>query len=421
MSTASSPPPKPTPRAAAVLVAAGRGERLGLPEKVLLPLAGQPMIAHALTALEQAVSINDVVLVVGTHTREAIAALVAAGPWRKIRAIVDGGPRRQDSVALGVAATPESAEVVVVHDAARPLSPAALFDRCVAAAAATGAAIAAIPVADTLKRVADDRITSTVSREGLWAAQTPQAFHRRLLLDAMARAGERTVTDEAALCEALAIPVAVVPGSPRNLKITRPADLPLAEALLRASDDRTAAPAPSAPPERPGRSFASPATVRAGIGYDTHRLVPNRPLILGGVTIPYPFGLDGHSDADVVLHAIADALLGAAGLGDIGHHFPPSDPRFKDADSRSLLIQVCHLLNQAGYGPHNVDATILAEAPRIGPYIDAMRAEIAACLGLPGTAIGVKATTNEGMGFVGRGEGIAALATVTIGPIGDHR
>ncbi|MDQ3780026.1 MAG: 2-C-methyl-D-erythritol 4-phosphate cytidylyltransferase [Chloroflexota bacterium] len=417
--TAPTPLPAPTPRAAAVVVAAGRGERLGFSDKVLLPLAGQPMIAYALTALEQAASINDVVVVVGAHTREAIAELVAAGPWRKVRQIVDGGARRQDSVALGVATTPASAGVVVVHDGARPLATAALFDRCVAVAAATGAAIAAIPVTDTLKRVAGAQITTTVSRQGLWAAQTPQAFQRALLLDAIARGGNRAVTDEAALCEALAIPVSVVPGSPRNLKITRPDDIPLAEALLRASADAAPASRPAASPDTT-RGPRTP-TARTGIGYDAHRLVAGRPLMLGGVVVPHARGLDGHSDADVLLHAIADALLGAAGLGDIGRHFPPGDARFKDADSRSLLRQVCQLLKEAGYQPLNVDATVIAEAPRLSPHIDAMRAATAACLGLPDAAVGIKATTNEGMGFVGRAEGIAALATATIGPAGDDR
>ena len=416
------------PGVAAVVVAAGRGERLGMPDKILLPLAGRPMLAHVLDAVEGA-AVDAIVLVVGGHTRAAVEDLVVAGPWRKIGAIVPGGERRQDSVAAGVAAVPPAAEVVVIHDGARPLAPPALFDRCVAAAAAAGAAIAAVPVADTLKRVEGTRITSTVDRAGLWAAQTPQAFRRALLVDAIARCDDRSVmTDEAGLCEALGIPVEVVLGSPSNLKVTRPEDLPVAEALLRAAAPETFGASSSrfgAENERstahqagyPPSGGAGMGPIRTGIGYDVHRFAPGRRLVLGGVVVPHPLGLDGHSDADVILHALADALLGAAALGDIGRHFPPSDPRFQDADSRDLLTQVVRLVAAAGYVPVNVDVTLIAEAPRIGPHVPAMRASIAACLGLDEAAVGLKATTNEGMGFVGRAEGVAALATATIAPV----
>ena len=417
--------------ATAIIVAAGRGQRLGAPEKVLLPLAGKPMLAYSLDAVEQASSITAVILVVGDHTETAVAGLLASGAWSKVNAVVTGGTRRQDSVAAGLAAVPAETEIVVVHDGARPLAPADLFDRCVATAAAQGAAIAAVPVADTLKRVADERIVGTVERDGLWAAQTPQAFQRSVLSAAIARDdGARIVTDDASLCEACGIAVAVVPGLPANLKITRPDDLAVAEALIagrgsevggqratRGSQSLTSS------PERDSHSRASGAGVggegqtpdlRTGIGYDAHRLVPGRPLVLGGVRLEHPLGLDGHSDADVLLHAIADALLGAAALGDIGRHFPPDDPRFKDADSRELLRQTVLLVRDAGYAPLNVDATVIAEAPRLGPHVAAMTVVIAACLNLPASAVGVKATTNEGMGFVGRGEGIAALATAAL-------
>ena len=439
-------------RVAAVVVAAGRGERVGVPEKVLLPLAGAPMIAWALRALEGAESVGVVVVVAGAHTGEAIARLVAAEGFAKVHAVVTGGERRQDSVAAGVAALPDGIEIVVIHDGARPLAEAELFDRCVRAAVETGAAIAATPVADTLKRAADGVIIETVDREGVWAAQTPQAFRLSVLREAMAAHGGETVTDEALLCEAAGLPATIVPASLANLKVTRPEDIAVAEALLGARMAEVEARSRVVPggeearvgiggaPGEP-RFFAGAqndagigalndtgvgaqadaagrarigAAVRTGIGYDAHRFAAGRRLVLGGVEIPHERGLEGHSDADVLLHAIADAILGAASLGDIGAHFPPSDARYRDADSLDLLHDVVRLAAEAGWVPGNVDATVLAEAPRIGPHVPAMRARIAACLGLEAAAVGVKATTNEGMGAIGRGEGIAALAVATL-------
>jgi len=392
--------PPAAERVAAVVVAAGRGERLGDAAKVLLPLAGRPMLVWSLAALEQVAAIGSVVVVAGEHTRQAIAALVRESGFAKVRAIVVGGARRQDSVAAGLAGLPEGIEVVVIHDGARPLAEPELFTRVIAAAAETGAAIAAIPVGDTLKRVADGSIVETVDRAGLWAAQTPQAFRLTTLRRAIAAAGSETVTDEALLCEAVGAPVAVTPASLANLKVTRAEDIAVADALLRA---------------RAGQASPAPA-VRTGIGYDVHRFTPGRRLILGGVEIPHALGLVGHSDADVLLHAIADAILGAAALGDIGQHFPPTDERFRDADSQELLREAARLAWRAGWAASNVDATLLAEAPRIGPHVPVMRERIAACLGIDGAAVSVKATTNEGMGAIGRGEGIAALATATLVP-----
>jgi 2-C-methyl-D-erythritol 4-phosphate cytidylyltransferase / 2-C-methyl-D-erythritol 2,4-cyclodiphosphate synthase len=289
---------------------------------------------------------------------------------------------------------------VVIHDGARPLAEPELFDRCAAAAAESGAAIAATPVADTLKRVAEGAIAGTVDRAGLWAAQTPQAFRLESLRRAMAANSGETVTDEARLCEVAGLPVSVVPASPANLKVTHAEDIPVADALLRARHGS---------PPRVG-------PVRTGIGYDAHRFASGRRLVLGGVEIAHDRGLEGHSDADVLLHAIADAVLGAASLGDIGQHFPPSDERFRDADSQYLLREVARLAREAGWAPGNIDATVLAEAPRIGPHVPLMRERIASCLGLSPGAVSVKATTNEGMGSIGRGEGIAALATATLVP-----
>ena len=388
------PPPE---RVAAVVVAAGRGERLGAPEKVLLPLAGRPMLAWSLAALEHAETIGLIVVVAGSHTVDAVSQLVRDEGFAKVQAVVAGGERRQDSVGAGLAALPEGIEIVVIHDGARPLAEPELFDRCAVAAAGSGAAIAATPVADTLKRVAEGVIAGTVDRAGVWAAQTPQAFRLETLRRAMAASSGETVTDEARLYEVAGLPVSVVPASPANLKVTHAEDIPVADALLR---NRSA--------QRP------PVPPRVGIGYDAHRFAPERRLVLGGVEIAHDRGLEGHSDADVLLHAIADAVLGAASLGDIGQHFPPSDERFRDADSQHLLREVARLAREAGWVPGNIDATLLAEAPRIGPHVPLMRERIAVCLGLSPGAVSVKATTNEGMGSIGRGEGIAALATATL-------
>jgi 2-C-methyl-D-erythritol 4-phosphate cytidylyltransferase/2-C-methyl-D-erythritol 2,4-cyclodiphosphate synthase len=392
------PPPA---RVAAVVVAAGRGERLGVPAKVLRPLAGRPMLAWSLRALEHSRAVGHIVVVAGAHTHDAIEELVDREGFARVTAIVAGGERRQDSVAAGLAALPDETEIVLVHDGARPLADADLFDRCALAAAEHDAAIAAIPVADTLKRVEGETISGTVDRSGLWAAQTPQAFRLETLRRALAASGDDDVTDEARICEAAGIPVSIVPASLANLKVTQPEDIAVADALLRA---RESAPATSAAP-------------RTGIGYDVHRFAPGRRLLLGGVEIAHERGLEGYSDADVLLHAIADAILGAAALGDIGQHFPSTDERYRDADSRALLREAARLAREAGWAPANIDATIIAEAPRIGPYVAAIREQIAACLDMDASAIGVKATTNEGLGAIGRGEGIAALATATLVPL----
>ena len=388
-------------RVAAVVVAAGRGERLGAPDKVVLQLAGRPMLAWSLRALQQAETVGPVVVVAGSHTLEAVGWIVRNEGFTKVQAIVAGGERRQDSVRAGLAALPEGTEIVLIHDGARPLAEPALFDRCAAAAAESGAAIAAAPVSDTLKRVTEGIISGTVDRTGLWAAQTPQAFRLESLRWAMNVGSGESVTDEARLCEAAGLAVTVVPSSLANLKVTHSEDIAVAEALLRA---------------RHG-SQSSAGPVRTGIGYDAHRFASGRRLMLGGVEIAHDQGLDGHSDADVLLHAIADAVLGAAALGDIGRHFPPSDERFRDADSRLLLREAVRLAREAGWAPGNLDATVLAEAPRLAPHVSLMRERIAACLGLSQDAVSVKATTNEGMGSIGRGEGVAALASATLVPI----
>jgi 2-C-methyl-D-erythritol 4-phosphate cytidylyltransferase/2-C-methyl-D-erythritol 2,4-cyclodiphosphate synthase len=279
---------------------------------------------------------------------------------------------------------------------------------------------------DTLKRTDPEGwMCETVDRRPLRTIQTPQVFQWPLLWEAHETAARNGFagTDDASLVERLGLPVFAVPGDPRNLKITTPEDLALAEALLAeqgtGNEEREMRdePSPSTPPHS---SFLVPPSLsRTGFGCDVHRLVAGRPLILGGVAIPHPVGLEGHSDADVLCHAIGDALLGAAGLGDLGRHFPDTEARWKGASSLDLLRRIVVLARQAGWAPLHVDATLLAEAPKIAPHVPSMAERIGGALGLPPAAVNVKATTTEGLGFVGRREGMAAQAVVTAGPVGE--
>ena len=385
-------------RAALIIVAAGQGQRFGSPDKVLAEVGGVPALSILFDTVRTVSAIDAVVVVTSERCLERVRELVIDPTWR----VVLGGERRQDSVAAGLAQV-GVAEIVAVHDGARPFAGALMFTAGIAAVAdGADAAIAATPLTDTLKRVSGGRVVETLDRAAFALAQTPQVFRRAALTSALVSAEERglTVTDEATLIEELGGIVAVVPGAVANLKLTNPEDLAVAEGVAASK-----------------RANRAPV-VRTGIGYDVHRLVAGRRLVLGGVEIPFERGLDGHSDADVLLHAVADALLGAAALGDIGGHFPPTDPSYKDADSLGLLASVRGLLRGAGYEIVNVDATVIAEAPRLMPYVEAMRSAIAGALLIEPEQFGVKATTNEGMGFPGRGEGIAALAVATVSVAG---
>jgi 2-C-methyl-D-erythritol 4-phosphate cytidylyltransferase/2-C-methyl-D-erythritol 2,4-cyclodiphosphate synthase len=407
----------------AVVVAAGRGARFG-GDKLSRPIAGRPVLRWALGAFEACPEIDAVTLVVAAENREASAAWVAEAGFTRVTTVCAGGAERQESVLQGLRASPP-ATWVAVHDGARPLVTPALIQACLAAAREHGAAAPALPVVDTLKRLdPEGRMRETVDRRAFLAIQTPQVFRWELLLEAheaAARAGFQG-TDCASLVERLDHPVFPVPGDPRNLKITTPDDLALAEALLEASGVGcsgtraaggwgvgTESDSPHHPiTPSPHQQF------RVGFGYDVHPLAPGRPLVLGGVTIPHPLGLEGHSDADVLCHAIGDALLGAAGLGDLGKHFPNTDLRWKDASSLDLLRRIAALAREAGWAVAHVDATLLAEAPKIAPHVPAMAMQIAAALGLPVPAVNLKATTCEGLGFIGRREGMAAQAVVTV-------
>ena len=382
-----------------LVAAAGDSTRMGCPKQTL-SLDGEPALLHTLRALESAATVDGIVLIARPEDTTVFEALAQENGIGKLLTVVAGGTSRQQSVARGLAALPPDTTLVGIHDGARPLVSAALVDAVVAAAREAGAAAAAVPVRDTLKRAdPTGTVTATVDREGLWRVQTPQVFDRQTYVRALAAAtaAGREYTDDCQLIEAAGQPVRLVPGEETNLKLTAPADVPLAQAILQ---------------QRKGAREA----MRIGHGYDVHRLVEGRPLILGGVTVPFDRGLLGHSDADVLTHEVLDALLGAAALGDIGGLFPDTDPAYAGADSVALLVQVIERLRQAGYAPVNIDTTVLAQQPKLKPHIPAMRERLAAACGLPAAAVSVKATTEEGLGFTGTLEGIAAHAVCLIRP-----
>jgi 2-C-methyl-D-erythritol 4-phosphate cytidylyltransferase/2-C-methyl-D-erythritol 2,4-cyclodiphosphate synthase len=379
----------------AIVAAAGRGRRFGAGEnKVFAPLAEKTVLHWSLHQLQASGAVDSLVIVTGREDLERVR--VVAAPFPNVRAVVEGGAERYDSVQAALAALPAETEIVAVHDGARPLATPALIASVIREARVHGAALPATPVSDTLKRSdAGEETRETVDRRGLYAVQTPQAFRRGLLVEAYRSAGEAGFagTDDASYVERLGHPVRLVPGERNNLKITVQEDLKMAEAIL--------SPSP---------------VVRTGFGYDVHRLVPDRKLMLGGVELTHPegLGLDGHSDADVLLHAISDALLGAAALGDIGEHFPNTDDRYRGISSLVLLSAVGTLLRERGWEPVNVDAMLLAERPKIRPHVDTMRRRIAEALEIGADCVSIKATTNETLGFVGREEGMAAHAVATI-------
>ncbi|MGE4559354.1 MAG: 2-C-methyl-D-erythritol 4-phosphate cytidylyltransferase [Desulfobulbus sp.] len=384
------------PPAGVVLPAGGIGSRFGHAHpKQLLYLAGVPILVRTCRAFLQIPEISWLAVALpAAHYQAGIDLLRAHLSREALQRILFtvGGATRQESVRAGLRLLPPEIELVLVHDAARPLIDRATILRCLEGASHHGAVIAAVPVKDTLKSVAESgRITSTVDRSGLWQAQTPQAARRPLLEKAFDEAARNrfTGTDEASLLEAAGIEVRVVEGSERNLKVTRPEDLRVALALLQEQ-----------------------TTMKIGHGFDAHRLVSGRKLILGGVTIDFELGLDGHSDADVVAHALIDAVLGALGLGDIGRHFPDSDQQFKGIDSLLLLAHVQQLAGQQGYALGNADITIVCQRPKLAPHLEQMRANLARCCKTAPADINIKATTTEKMGYTGRGEGIAAHAVV---------
>lgn len=380
----------------AIIAAGGEGRRLGAGKpKQLLDLGGRTLLEHSTAAFTEHPRVTDVIVVVPSFTEvwPATPDIIQVSGAR----VVKGGARRQDSVANGFDEVPRGAEVVLVHDAARPFVTADLINRTIDAAITHGAAIPALQSRDTIKRVRKDGVvTGTIPRDEVYLAQTPQGFRRDVLAKAVA-AGRSGVdaTDEAMLAEHAGFAVHVVEGDPGNVKITTQEDLEAARMRARAAG-------------RPAR------TGRAGTGYDLHRLVEGRPLVIGGVTIPSDRGALGHSDADVVCHAATDAILGAAGLGDIGRHFPDSDARWRGANSVDLLARARVMVASAGYEVGNLDVTVILETPKIKDAIDEMRSRVAQALDVDVSRVSIKGKTNEGVDAVGRGEAIAAHAVALV-------
>lgn len=385
---------------AALIVAAGRGVRAGsgnLP-KQYQPLAGTPILARTLATFLAHPAVDRVLVVIGAGDEEIYRSI--APQHDHLMAPVTGGETRQDSVRNGLAALAATSPArVLIHDAARPFASPALIGRVVAALGGADAVVPAVPVANTLKQVdAGGRVVATVPRNQLQAAETPQGFTFDAILAAHNRARDaaRQFTDDAAVAEWAGMPVVAVPGDPGNVKLTTAHDIEEASRRLTAE------------------MALALGDVRVGIGYDIHGFGSGFQIMLGGVSVPYRRGLVGHSDADVVLHALTDAVLGALGDGDIGQHFPPSDPQWAGASSdRFLADAVTRVAARGGMIAH-LDVSVVAERPKLAPYREAMRTRIAEICGITVDRVGVKATTSEGLGFIGRSEGISAHAVATI-------
>ena len=385
----------------AIIAAGGRGVRHGgARPKQFLSLGGRPILQRSVEAFLSCDRIADIVVALPPAEGASVPDYLRTRT--KPLEIVEGGDRRQDSVANAFARVSGAADVVVIHDAARPLVSSDLIGRTVDAAAQYGAAIAALPSTDTVKRSNADRfIVETIPRNEIFLAQTPQAFRVGVLRDALALAGSSgDATDEAMLAERAGHRVRLVDGDPRNLKITTADDLATAERLVS--------------------GVGGVATLRIGNGYDLHRLVAGRPLVLGGVTIPFERGLDGHSDADVICHAVTDAILGAAAAGDIGRHFPDTDGAWKDADSLMLLSRAATVVANAGFTIGNVDVVVIAQRPRLVPYIDHMRENLARAMNIRVGHVSIKGKTNEGVDSMGAGDSIAAHAVALLNGVGGH-
>jgi len=375
----------------ALIVAAGSGTRVGgeLP-KQYLPIAGKAVLAHAVDAMASHPGIEAVRVVIGDGQQKM--AIEALG-GRDVGELILGGEARQDSVRRGLEALAahDAPDLVLIHDAARPFCPIDVIDRLLKALETNSAAVPALPAADTLMRGKGKHLGDAVDRTHLNRIQTPQAFHFQRILDAHRAKASENFTDDATLARAALVGVVRVEGDEALNKITLIGDFERAEERLRAR-----------------------LVSRVGMGFDVHAFAGEGPIMMGGIEVPHDKGLAGHSDADVVLHAITDALLGAAGEGDIGQHFPPSDPQWKGASSDRFLVYAAGLIRHRGGVIDHVDCTVICEAPKVGPHRDAMRSRISEILQLNPAQVSIKATTTERLGFAGRGEGVAAQAVATI-------
>ncbi len=373
---------------AAIIVAAGRGVRAGgdVPKQWQL-LAGVPVVAHAVRAFANEAQIGPIVVVVHPEDMGRVQAMVQG----RVSAVCGGATRAASVRAALEALEGQGVSQVMIHDAARPLVSRDLIGRLIAAMAGSDAVAPALPVSDALWRSSGDLVAASVPRDGLWRAQTPQCFRHDAILAAH-RAYGADAADDVEVARAAGIAVTILPGEERNLKLTWPGDFARAETILRSDG----------------------MDIRTGSGYDVHRFCPGDHVWLCGVSVPFDKGLEGHSDADVGMHALTDAIYGALAMGDIGQHFPPSDPRWKGAASQIFLTHAAQMAQGMGYRISNADVTLICERPKIGPHAGSMQAALATILGLAPERVGVKATTSERLGFTGREEGIAAMATVTL-------
>lgn len=391
-----------TDSVAAILVAAGRGERAGFSAegpKQYRTIGKRAVLAHTLGVFRSHPRISDIVVVI--HADDGQLCENALGPLAERVHLVTGGAERQNSVRCGLEFLADLAQAprsVLIHDAVRPFVDHAMIDRVIDAATTHGGAIPAVPIADTIKRAAEDRtIAATVPRAGLFGAQTPQGFRFAAIRAAhedAARSGRSDFTDDASIAEWAGTKVVLVEGAAGNVKLTTREDVAAAHERLKRR--------------------VPMIDVRTGNGYDVHRLVDGDHVTLCGVKIPHDRRLDGHSDADVGLHALTDALLATCGAGDIGDHFPPSDPQWRGAASHIFVEKAVAIVTAKGGRIMNADVSLICEAPKIAPHREAMRQAIAGMTGLSLDRVSVKATTNEAIGFVGRREGIAAIATVSV-------
>ncbi|MCH7643090.1 MAG: 2-C-methyl-D-erythritol 4-phosphate cytidylyltransferase [Chloroflexi bacterium] len=392
--------------AGVVLLAAGGSTRMG-GDKMLLELAGKPVIAYSLDAFQRSERVGSIVVVASSGNKQKISGLVSEYGFDKVIEVVEGGARRQDSTATGVERLLEAdapgLRWILVHDGARPFVDEAMIDRGLAAAVETGAAAPALPVSDTIKRVREDgSVDETLDRSTLRSIQTPQVFRLDVLAPALRPAVD--VTDDVALIELAGGRVTLFDGHPDNIKLTTPDDMERAAGIAsrRADAVSSAGIAPS------GGAY------RWGTGFDGHAFAPGGPLRLGGVDIEHDRHLEGHSDGDVLLHAVASAILGGAGLGDLGGAFPSDDPEYAGIDSRELLGRAASLAAGAGWVVSHVDATIIAQQPKLAPYVNRINESIAATLSIAVDSVNIKVTSTDHVGAIGKAEGIAAQAIVTL-------
>jgi 2-C-methyl-D-erythritol 4-phosphate cytidylyltransferase/2-C-methyl-D-erythritol 2,4-cyclodiphosphate synthase len=382
----------------AIIAAAGDGRRMasGVP-KQFMEIGGVSLLQRSVSAFCQVPRITDIIVVTRADAVEAVRRTL--GTAGRATEVVAGGTTRQESVAAAFDHVPPGSEYVMVHDAARPFVTRSLIDRTLDAAIESGAAIAALPARDTVKQAASVEgrafIARTIPREEIYLAQTPQAFRREILASAVRLGREGAIgTDESALAELAGNQIRLVDGDPLNFKVTTESDIELSRGLAGGGD--------------------AAGRMRAGTGYDLHRLVEGRPLLLGGVSIPSALGALGHSDADVVCHVVTDAVLGAAGAGDIGRHYPDTSPAWKDASSVAMLRDSVRHVRSLGFEVVNVDVSVILERPKIATYVPQIQEGLAAALGVDVARVSVKGKTNEGLDAVGRGEAIAAHAVALL-------